>query len=173
MTILVAITGGIAAYKAIDIVSGLKKNGVEVHAMVTEDAKKYCPVDALAVTADCLWTYNPAKPNHIYATENIDIFAVVPATANTIAKITHGLADNLVTSSALALKDSTKRIVFPAMNTRMLNNTATRSNLLVLGSREWVVVMPGVGQLACGVEGEGKLGSTRDVVGAILKLAHV
>lgn len=169
--VLVAVTGGIAAYKAVDVVSGLKKNHLEVHAMMTEDAKRYCPADALTTVADYFWTYDPAKPNHIYATDEVDVFAVVPATANTIAKIAYGIADNLVSCSALALKDSTNKIIFPAMNTRMLYNTVTRSNLLLLGSREWIVVNPDTGQLACGVEGEGKLPSTRDIVSHILRLA--
>lgn len=170
MRVLIAVTGCIAAYKAVDVASALKKNDYEVHAMMTEKAKDYCPINALKVQANVFWEFDPAKPQHIYATEEIDIFAVVPATANTIAKITMGLADNLVTDSALALKDETRRIIFPAMNTRMFNNIATQENLDTLRKRGWTVICPAIGQLACGTEGEGKLPSTREIVNEILKL---
>jgi len=170
MRILMAVTGCIAGYKAVDVASALKKNDYEVHAMMTEASKFYCPIDALKVQANVFWEFDPAKPQHIYATEEIDVFAVVPATSNTIAKIATGLADNLVTVSALALKDETRRIIFPAMNTRMFHNAATQANLNILRERDWTVICPAVGQLACGAEGEGKLPSTRDIVKEILKL---
>lgn len=159
--VVLGITGGIAAYKAADVVSWLVKNNAEVHVVMTENATKIISPLTLQtlskrpVVLDEFVTGYGWQVVHITLVEDADLFAVIPATANFIAKVAHGIADDAMTSSVLAAV--CPKLVAPAMNVHMYENLATQDNLAVLRSRGWQVVEPAVGMLACGYEGRGKL----------------
>ena len=175
--ILVAVTGGISAYKAVDVISALKKYGHNVRVMATENALKFVTKNTLAITADKYYEDVFDAPVHIDATEDIDAFVIVPATANIIGKIANGIADDLVTSTSMALSKNTKRIMCPAMNSRMWENSILQKNVAFLAnSREhiyWSIIDPVEGLLACGTTGIGKLPSTRTIVKEIHKVLKI
>jgi phosphopantothenoylcysteine synthetase/decarboxylase len=167
--ILIAVTGGISAYKAVDVISALKKNNFHVSVMATENSLQFVSENVLKITADKYWGHAWSSVVHILATEEVDVFAVVPATANMVAKITYGMADDLVSSSCLALPATVDKMIFPAMNTRMWLNPIFQKNLVMLREYGWKVMKPASGELACGTEGIGKLPSTKDIVDYIIK----
>lgn len=155
------ITGGIAAYKAADVVSWLAKNGAEVHVAMTENAAKIISPLTLQtlskrpVVVDEFVTGFGWQVVHITLVENADLLAVIPATANFMAKVAHGIADDALTSAVLAA--ACPKLMAPAMNVHMFENAATQANLQTLQDRGWHIVEPAVGMLACGYEGKGKL----------------
>lgn len=161
--VVLGITGGIAAYKAADVVSWLAKNNAEVHVVMTENATKIISPLTLQtlskrpVVLDEFATGHGWQVVHITLVEDADLFAVIPATANFMAKATHGIADDALTSSVLAA--TCPMLIAPAMNVHMYENAATQNNLAVLKERGWNIVEPAVGMLACGYEGKGKLPS--------------
>lgn len=159
--IVFGVTGGIAAYKAADIVSWLTKNNAEVHVVMTENATKIISPLTLQtlskrpVVLDEFATGHGWQVVHITLVENADLFAVIPATANFLAKAAGGIADDALTSSVLAA--TCPMLIAPAMNVHMFENPATQNNLETLKSRGWQIVEPATGMLACGYEGKGKL----------------
>lgn len=165
--IVIAVTGGIAAYKAADIISALISMGNEVKVITTDNALNFVTPHVLNVISKGNYvTETPGETKHIELAKWCDAFVVVPATANTIAKLANGFADNLVTTSFLALHKETRRIICPAMNTHMYENEATLVNLKKLqdlgpGCR---IIDPVVGILACGDRGIGKLAPTKTIV---------
>jgi phosphopantothenoylcysteine synthetase/decarboxylase len=173
--ILVAVTGGISAYKAVDVISALKKQGHRVSAMATDSALQFVSENVLKITADRYWKHSWDAPIHINATEPdmIDVFVIVPATANIMAKIRYGIADDLVSSTVLALPPNTLKMIFPAMNSRMWNNDVVQGNWNDLKLRGWEGLNPVSGMLACGTEGIGKLPSTKDIVENIKECIRV
>ncbi|WP_128837483.1 flavoprotein, partial [Streptococcus sp. DD11] len=134
-TITLAVTGSISAYKAADITSSLKKEGFEVAVLMTEAAAEFITPLTLQVLSqrpvalDIMQEPDPSKVNHIDIAKKTDVFALAPATANTIAKLANGLADNMVTAAALALPLHVKKVIAPAMNTKMYENPLTQHNL--------------------------------------------
>lgn len=169
MNILFGVTGCVAAYKAVDIVSGLKKNGHTVSVIATDNALNFVTSAAITNVAHKLWEYDTRKPIHIYSTDDVDAFVVAPLTANTIAKIVFGIADNLLTEAILALDKDVPKFACPAMNTRMWLNKRVQSNIGIMQSEGWVIIPPAYGELACGTTGEGKLPPTKEIVSKILK----
>ncbi len=178
---LIGVTGGIAAYKVADIAGALIKNGHEVKIIMTESAKKFITPLTLATMSKhpvyddaSEWTADgPIK--HIDLAKWATIFAIIPATANTITKIATGIADNLLTSTYLALNVSGDNIlrgspyrgivICPAMNTNMWNKYWIQDHLKILSGRyHHLIVPPEEGLLACGDVGMGKLPSTRTIV---------
>jgi phosphopantothenoylcysteine decarboxylase/phosphopantothenate--cysteine ligase len=159
--IVFGITGGIAAYKAADIVSWLVKNHAEVHVVMTENATKIISpltmqtLSGRPVVLDEFATGLGWQVVHINLVKDADLFAVIPATANFIAKAAHGIADDAITSSLLAAVCPI--LVAPAMNVHMYENPATQNNIEVLKNRGFSIIEPAVGRLACGYEGKGKL----------------
>lgn len=166
---LVVITGGIAAYKSIDVISGLKKRGLHVSTMATDEALNFVSESVLKITSDKYWEHSWDAPVHINATDDIRLFIVVPATVNIIAKIAHGIADDLVSSSIVALPDYCKKIVCPACNTRMWENPVVQRNIATIKEDGWIVMPPDSGMLACGTEGVGKLPSTKAIIDFAVK----
>lgn len=177
--ILLGVTGGIAAYKAADITGALIKNGHEVQVVMTEAAKKFItPLTLSTLSRNPVyddaseWTADGVI-KHITLAKWADLLVIAPATANTIAKIASGTADNLLTSIALALPITTRFIICPAMNTKMWENTLTQQNIKAINYRIpfggicSIVIPPVEGLLACGDVGVGKLAPTRDIVEAI------
>ncbi len=160
-TVLLGVSGSIAAYKAVSLTSILLKMGADVHVIMTENATKfispltfstYTGNKTLVDTFDENFEY---KVEHISIAKLADIVIIAPATANIIAKLSHGIADDMLSTTILATKAPI--IVAPAMNTNMLNNPATIDNLNILKGRNMKIIEPDTGELACDTVGEGKL----------------
>lgn len=164
--ILIGVSGGIAAYKIPFLVRLLKKRGHNVKVILTENATSLVGVDALkTLTGNPVYTDivdDAHDMGHIRLEEWADMFIVAPATANTIGKMAHGIADNLLTTLALSITGPT--VVVPAMNTNMWNHPAVVANLEILQSRGVVVLPVGEGELACGVVGAGRMIEPEDIV---------
>ena len=160
-TVLLGITGGIAAYKMANVASALRKTGAEVHCILTQNATQFitpltfetltnnrCIVD----TFDRNFQYDVA---HVSLAKKADVILIAPATANVIAKLAHGLADDMLTTTVLAAR--CPKLIAPAMNTAMLENPATQENLATLRRYGFTVIAPATGMLACKDVGSGKL----------------
>ena len=138
--ILLAVTGSIASYKSADLVSSLKKQGNQITVLMTQAATEFIQPLTLQVLSqnpvylDVMKEPYPDQVNHIELGKKADLFIVSPATANTIAKLAHGFADNMVTCTALALPSHIPKLIAPAMNTKMYDHPATQANLKTLRS---------------------------------------
>ena len=134
-TIVLAVSGSISAYKAADLSNQLTKLGYQVHVLMTEAATQFITPLTLQVLSknpvhlDIMKEDDPKVVNHIELAKQADLFVVAPASANTIAKLAHGIADNIVTATALALPTDTPKLIAPAMNTKMYDNLLTQRNL--------------------------------------------
>ncbi|KXT87464.1 phosphopantothenoylcysteine decarboxylase [Streptococcus oralis] len=168
--ITLGVTGSIAAYKAADLVSQLKKQGHEVTVLMTPSATQFIQPLTLQVLSqnkvhlDVMQEPYPDQVNHIELGKRTDLFIVAPATANTIAKLAHGFADNMVTSTALALPNHVKKLVAPAMNTKMYEHPATQANLHTLKNYGYHVISPRESLLACGDHGRGALADLETIL---------
>jgi len=171
--ITLAVTGSISAYKAADITSQLTKLGLEVKVLMTPAARKFITPLTLQVLSknpvglDVMIEEDPQRIEHIDIGKETDIFLVAPASANTIAKLAMGLADNMVTSTALALPQGTKKLLAPAMNTKMLEHPATQRNLKLLQDYSYQIIQPRHATLACGDQGSGALATVESIVKAV------
>ena len=170
-TIVIGVTGSIAAYKAADLTSGLVKMGAEVNVVMTREATEFITPMTLQtlsrnpVGVD-LWEEGSGwRPGHIDIADRADLLVVAPATANIIACFAHGLAPDLLTSIYLATPAPV--MIAPAMNGKMIDHPATRQNLRILKDRGHVILETDEGLLACGYEGKGKLSSIDYVIDAI------
>lgn len=166
--IVLGVTGGIAVYKAVDLVSKLRKQGAEVRVVMTEHAQQFVtPLTFKEISGNkvavSMWNANQEfNVEHIALADWADLFMVVPATANIIAKMAYGIADDLLSTTLLAAHSPA--IVCPAMNTHMYENPATQENIAKIKSRGIVVMPPASGVLACGAVGAGRLPETADIV---------
>ena len=169
--VLVGVTGGIAAYKACEVLRGLQRAGCDVRVCMTADACQFVgPTTFAALSGHPVVTGLYDDPEtaipHIELASWADAAVVVPATANVLAKMACGIADDALTSTLLALACPT--LVAPAMNVHMWQHPATQANVATLRARGVTVVEPACGRLACGDVGEGKLAEVDDVVAAVL-----
>ncbi|WP_457622278.1 bifunctional phosphopantothenoylcysteine decarboxylase/phosphopantothenate--cysteine ligase CoaBC [Persephonella sp.] len=168
--ILVGITGSIAAYKTCELVRQLRKKGANVRVCMTSSAKEFVgELTFKALTEEEVlsdWKDGKTGLEHIFWARWAESFIIAPATANTIAKIRYGLADNFLTSVALAYEKPL--VIAPAMNTKMYENPSTMENIEILKDRGHIFVDPSKGELACGEEGTGRLADTDDLETAIL-----
>ena len=166
--IVLGVTGGIAIYKAVDLVSKLRKQGAEVRVVMTEHATKFVsPLLFAEISghkcAVSMWDgRDEFNVEHIALANWGDLLLVAPATANILAKMACGLADDLLSTVLLAA--SCPKIVCPAMNTGMYENTATQDNLKTLVSRGITVMEPASGELACGTSGAGRLPEVPEII---------
>lgn len=160
-TIVLGITGGIAAYKAAALASMLMKQHAEVHVIMTKNAQQFITpntFEALTHTKCMTDTFDRShafKVDHVGIAQKADLFVVVPATANVIGKMAHGIADDMLTTTVLAA--SCPKIIAPAMNTGMYQNPIVQDNMNILRQYGMKVIEPASGYLACGDVGEGKL----------------
>ncbi len=169
MRVLLGVCGGIAAYKAAALASALVQRGDAVRVIMTAEAREFVgPLTFAALTgepvASSLWEAPETIP-HIRLVRDADVLAIVPATANTLAKLAHGIADDLLTNAALAARIPI--VVAPAMNDAMYEHPATRANLAMLRGFGYTVVEPGVGFLAERETGVGRLADHDAIVAAI------
>ncbi|NGO39827.1 phosphopantothenoylcysteine decarboxylase [Limisphaera ngatamarikiensis] len=161
--IILGVTGSIAAHRAVDLCSLLVRAGCEVRVVLTADARRFVtevPFQTLsrhAVVTDLYDTVEGWQPTHIQWADWAELLLIAPATAHTLARLAHGLADDALTCMALALRPETPVIVAPAMNGKMWLHPATQANVEVLRRRGVEFIGPDTGLLACGYEGIGRL----------------
>ena len=170
--VVLGVSGGIAAFRAVDVLRGLVKAGCRVHAILTHNATRFVAARTFAVLSnegaeDSLWS-DPTNPavDHVALARRSDLLLVAPATANVIAKMAAGIGDDALTTYALAHR--TAVVIAPAMNTYMWRHPATQQAMEVLRTRGARVVPPVAGTLADGEVGEGKLAAVDEIVGAAL-----
>lgn len=169
--ILLVIAGGIAAYKCLDLIRRLREKGISVRCVLTRAGAHFVTPMSLAalseqpVHEDLFALTDDNGMSHIRASRESDLLVVAPATANLIAKMAHGLADDL--ASTLLLASDKPILLAPAMNVLMWSHPATQSNLAILRERGVLQVGPGTGELACGEEGEGRMADVPQIVAAI------
>ncbi len=161
--IVLGVTGSIAAYKAADLTSQLARQGCEVQVVMTADALRFITPLAFKtlsrhpVVTDLYDEEEGWKPTHIKLADEADLLLIAPATANVLAKLSHGLADDALTCIALALNPKAKILLAPAMNGKMWLHPATQHNVATLKSRGAEFIGPEEGLLSCGYEGLGRL----------------
>lgn len=165
--VLLGVTGGIAAYKIPNLCSRLVKGGFQVETILTANAQKIVspiPFESLSGNRCHTDTFDPmdtSKVEHIALAREADLLVIAPASANIIAKLRWGLADDLLSTTALAC--TCPKLLVPAMNTNMYENPATQENLSVLRQRGYIVMEPLSGHLACGAVGKGKMPEPDDI----------
>jgi phosphopantothenoylcysteine decarboxylase/phosphopantothenate--cysteine ligase len=178
MKVTVGVTGGVAAYKAAELVRALQAKALDVHVVMTEAALRFVqPLTFASLTGHKvitgLWGTEHSEPNvdsaieHIAEAQSTDILVVAPATADILARFAHGLANDFLTTLYLATPAPV--VVAPAMNSEMWAHPATQANLRILADRNVRIVPPGVGDLACGMVGPGRLAETEAIVQVVLE----
>ena len=173
-TIVLGITGGIAAYKAADLASKLTQGGASVRVIMTKHALEFITpltleaITTHAVVTDMFETTAEHRINHIALSEIADALVIAPATANILAKIAAGLADDMLTTTVLATRKPV--VLVPAMHTQMWENQVTQDNVATLQARGFFLVPPAVGRLASGGSGAGRFPDTEVIIGHILKV---
>lgn len=171
-TVVVGVTGGIAAYKSVILVSELKKQGANVHVVMTKNATEFVTPLTFETRSGNRCISDMFERNfefdvkHISLAKAADLIIVAPATANFIAKAAHGIADDMLTTVVLAAK--CPKLVAPAMNTAMYENPATQDNLKKIQEYGYTVIEPNEGLLACGDEGKGKMPEPSELLEHIL-----
>ena len=172
--IVVGVTAGIAAYKICQLVSSLKKQGNEVHVIMTKEAEKFVTpltfqtLSNQKVITDMFTVDYTPDVHHISLAKKADLFVVAPATANIIVKIAHGLADDMLTTTFLAA--TCPKLIVPAMNTNMLNNPITQDNIATCQKYGMHIMCSDAGYLACGDVGAGRLPEPEEIEDAIASL---
>ena len=161
--IILGVTGSIAAYKAADLASLLSKQNCDVRVVMTADAQRFItPLTFKTLTRNPVVTdlYDEDegwKPTHIEVADSADLLLIAPATANILAKLAHGIADDALSCIALALNPRAKILIAPAMNGKMWLHAATQENVATLQRRGVEFIGPDAGMLSCGYEGVGRL----------------
>ena len=160
-TVLLCVTGSIAAYKIASLASALKKRHAEVHVLMTENATNFInPItfESLTGTKCLVDTFDrnfQFQVEHVSIAKKADVVLIAPASANVIGKLAHGIADDMLTTTVMACK--CKKIISPAMNTNMIENPIVQDNLKILAHYGFEVIAPAEGYLACGDTGAGKM----------------
>lgn len=176
-TIILGVTGSIAAYKAVDVCSQLVKAGAEVHVVMTRDAQEFItplPFKTLSRNPVVTSLYDEEegwRPTHIRLADEADLILVAPATANTLTKLAQGQADDVLGCIALAANPAAKMLLAPALNGKMWEHPATQANVALLKDRGAQFIGPAAGDLACGYEGLGRLAPVEEIVETTLQAA--
>lgn len=169
-TILLGITGSISAYKAADLTNELTKLGYQVDAVMTKNSQQFITaltIQSLSkrlVHSDVMVEPTPEKINHIELAKRADLFLVAPASANIIGKLANGIADDLLSTLALALPKNTPKFIAPAMNTQMYANPVVKKNLAYLKDIGYHEIIPRESLLACGDYGKGALATVDTII---------
>lgn len=176
-TVVIGVCGGIAVYKACDLVSKLKKTGVNVHVIMTKSATEFVApltfqtLSQNYVVEDMFESPKTWDVEHISLAKKADVFVLAPATANVIGKVANGIADDMLTTTIMATK--AKVLVAPAMNTNMYENPVVQRNIQTLKDLDYKFVEPESGRLACGDIGSGKLASVDTIFNSIIELLEI
>ncbi len=174
--IVVGVSGGIAAYKACDVVSKLKKQGFEIDVIMTKNAQEFVSpltfqtLSNQTVVTDMFETPSDWNVEHIELAKKADVFVIVPATANIIGKIANGIADDMLTTTIMATE--AKKVIVPAMNTKMYHNPFVQENILKLKRHGYYFIEPVSGLLACGDTGKGKMEDPTVIVEELCLIAN-
>ena len=172
-TVVLGVTGGIAAFKAASLVSALVKLHAHVEVIMTKNATQFItPLTFEQLTGhrtitDTFDRNFPHQVEHISLAQRADLVIIAPATANICAKVAHGIADDMLTTTVLACR--CPKLIAPAMNTNMYENPVTQDNLEILRRYGWEVIEPASGRLACGVVGKGKMPEPEELVQHIMR----
>ena len=172
--ILIGVTGGIAAYKVVEVASRLKKSGANVRVMMTRNATEFVSprtfqeITGNAVSVEMFGDAANFHVAHIALADFADTILIAPATANFLAKAANGIADDLLTTTVIA--SDKPLLIAPAMNTKMFDNPATQANLQILTSRGAIIIEPDTGNLACGTIGKGRLPEPVELCAAVEKI---
>lgn len=176
-TVLTAICGGVAAYKAVEVVSRLRKSGADVHVAMSDAAREFVtPLTFGAVSGQpVLTTMFPrdaqaegdARYPHLYPATRADLFVVLPATADIISKLAHGEGSDLISTCALSLPTTCRRVFCPSMNVEMWHQAVVQENVRTLEGRGWLRIGPDAGLLACGMEGAGRMSEPAEIAGVL------
>lgn len=172
--ILIGVTGGIAAYKVVEVASRLKKSGANVKIIMTKHAtefvtpKTFQEITNNAVSVDMFADAANFHVAHISLADFADLILIAPATANFLAKMAHGIADDLLTTTILAFDKEI--LLAPSMNTKMFDNPATQANLATLKARGVKILEPSIGNLACGISGKGRLPEPAEICAEVEKI---
>ena len=172
--ILLGVTGSIAAYKACELTRLLVKDGHDVQVLMTDAATKFIApltfrtLSRNPVTEDMFAEPDQWVPGHVALADRAELFVIAPCTANVMAKLAHGLADDLLTSTALATR--VPILLAPAMNTQMWEHPATQANVKTLLDRGVRFVDADTGDLACGVSGKGRMAEAAEIAAAIRQM---
>ena len=175
--VLLGVTGSIAAYKAVELASKMTQSGAKVDVVMTKCATEFVtPLSFSSIThqpavTDMFETPDEYEIEHIALAERANVVVIAPATANIIAKLAAGIADDMLTCSVLATKAPI--ILAPAMNVNMWENKITQENLKKLQARGFKVVEPGTGSLACGAQGKGRLADIEDILSAVNQVLNL
>lgn len=173
MNIVLGVTGSIAAYKAADIISRLKKQGHEVDVILTESGSRIITPITLQtlsknkVYMDMFEEITPKEVKHISLAEKADLMLIAPATANIIGKIANGIADDFLSTVVMAAANTTPVYIAPAMNTNMYENPIVQANIEKLRSYGYRFIEPKESLLACGTVGKGALADVDDIIKVI------
>ncbi len=176
--IVLGVTGSIAAHKAADLASLLTKSKFSVRVVMTADAQQFItPLPFKTLTRHPVVTnlYDEDegwKPTHIFLADAADLLLIAPATANVIAKLAHGIADDALSCIALALNPKAKILIAPAMNGKMWLHAATQANVTTLKTRGVEFIGPDEGMLSCGYEGVGRLWPVEKIAARVGKILH-
>lgn len=176
-TVVIGVCGGIAVYKACDLVSKLKKTGVNVHVIMTKSATEFVApltfqtLSQNYVVEDMFESPKTWDVEHISLAKKADVFVLAPATANAIGKVANGIADDMLTTTIMATK--AKVLIAPAMNTNMYENPVVQRNIQTLKDLDYKFVEPESGRLACGDIGSGKLASVDTIFNSIIELLEI
>ncbi len=185
MKVLLGVCGGIAAYKAAELTRELQRRGADVQVAMTAGAERFVtPLTFAALSGHPVLTslWNPTTSEqsqgdasrfdieHIRVAQEADVLVIAPATANFIAKLAHGMADDLL--STICLATTAPILIAPAMNVNMWQNVATQENIKTLQRRNIRLIAPAAGSLACGMVGEGRLAEPVDIADAVTRDAH-
>ena len=168
--VVLGVTGGIAAYKAADLVSKLTQRGLEVHVIMTRSAQEFVtPRTFLTLSRQpvttSLWEVPEWKPEHVALARQADLLVIAPCTANMLGKMAHGIADDALSTYILAHEKPV--IVAPAMNPAMWRNVAVRENVEILRRRGVIFAGPAHGHVACGEDGAGRMAEVADILALI------
>lgn len=172
--VVLGVSGGIAAYKSCELVSRLKKLGADVHVIMTRNAEEFVAPLSFETLSDnkvvrgMFEEREEHDVRHVALAKLADVFVVAPATSNVIAKFARGIADDMLSTTWLA--SDAPKLVAPAMNTAMYDDEATQDNISLLKERGVMFVEPGVGRLACGDTGRGKMAEPADIAERILEI---
>ena len=170
--VCIGVSGGIAAYKALDVVSALRKKDIDVRVIMTESATKFVtPLPFQSLSQNMVVTDMFAEPKayeiqHISLAKRADVFLVAPATANIIGKVANGIADDMLSTTIMATR--AKVIFAPAMNTKMYENPIVQENINKLKKLGYEFIEPASGVLACGDDGKGKLADVNTIIDSVV-----
>lgn len=173
-TVVIGVSGGIAVYKCLDVISRLRKLGVNVNVIMTKSATEFvAPLSFQSLSQNyvvCDMFEDPKTwdVEHISLAKKADVFLIAPATANVIGKIANGIADDMLTTTVMATKG--KVLIAPAMNTNMYENPIVQRNISILKELGYNFVGPESGRLACGDTGKGKLATPETIVNEVVNL---